>query len=164
MVGDRMGSLTGVPVTPLVAAVERDEQELAKKLLLVAAIRVTVVTLALGVLFALVQLNPPGGSADIQSWQYTLIGITYGLSIVYAAALRYRRLVLPLAYAQIGLDSLIVSVLVLMTGGVESIFGFAYVFPVLGGAVALYRRGGLVAAVVTNMSSSPSETIETSLL
>lgn len=145
----RLDSLTGVPVPSESVSAVRDDDELAKKLLVVAAIRVTVVTLALGVLFALVQLRPPGNSAEIQEWQYTLIGITYGLSIVYAAALRYQRLVRPLAYAQIGLDSLIVSVLVLMTGGVESIFGFAYVFPVLGASVALYRRGGLVAAVVT---------------
>lgn len=146
---DRTGSLTGVPVVSVQTAQAADQVQFTRNLLLVAAIRVLVVTISLGVLFALVQMNPPGQVSQIQSWQYVLIGSTYGLSIVYAAALRYGKAILLLAYAQIGLDALIVSVLVLMTGGVESVFGFAYVFCVLGGSVTLYRRGGRLATVVT---------------
>lgn len=146
---DRTGSLTGVPVVSVASNDQQDVDELARKLLLVAVIRVIVVTLSLGALFALVQVDPPTNANQIEGWQYVLVGTTYGLSIVYAAALRYRRAIRILAYTHIGLDALIVSVLVLMTGGVESVFGFAYVFPILGGSVTLYRRGGNVAAVVT---------------
>lgn len=126
------------------------EAELAPKLLAVAIIRVVVVTLALGALFALTWLwPPPEGPPDVQTWQYTLIGVVYGLSLVYGALLRVRRLIVPLAYVQAVLDALVVSVLVLMTGGVESIFVFAYVFAVLGASVTLYRRGGVISAAVS---------------
>lgn len=147
---DRTGSLRGVPVVSVEPMDGHDvEEEFKRNLLLVAWIRVVVVSVSLIVIFALVQLNPPWEASQIQSWQYALIGTTYGLSIVYALALRYGKAALLLAYAQIGLDALIVSVLVLMTGGVESVFGFAYVFCILGGAVTLYRRGGRLAVVVT---------------
>ncbi len=146
---DRTGSLTGVPVVVVQPEESPDQAQFKRNLLLVAAIRVLVVTISRGVLFALVQIDPPGQVGQIQSWQYALIGSTYALSIVYAAALRYGKATVLLAYAQVGLDALIVSVLVLMTGGVESVFGFAYVFCVLGGSVTLYRRGGRLATVFT---------------
>ena len=139
------GSFTGVPVVhPDPRKAEADE--LAPRLALVALIRVAVVTAALALLFAFNWLNPPNRLVDVQTWQYVLIGAVYGLSLVYGALLRVRRLLVPLVYAQAVLDALVVSVLVLMTGGVESIFAFAYVFAVLGASLTLYRRGGLISA------------------
>ena len=87
---DRTGSLTGVPVVSVASNDQQDVDELARKLLLVAVIRVIVVTLSLGALFALVQVDPPTNANQIEGWQYVLVGTTYGLSIVYAAALRER--------------------------------------------------------------------------
>lgn len=121
--------------------------ELARKLAIVAFIRVLIVTVSFGALFILIQSRPGRGEGEIRTWHYALIGAAYGLSFVYAVALRYRWGVLPLAYAQIVLDTLMVSVLVSMTGGIESVFTFVYVFTVLGASTTLYRRGAVVATI-----------------
>jgi two-component system sensor histidine kinase PilS (NtrC family) len=118
---------------------------LVRKLISVAVARVVIVTLSLGVLFAMAQAKPPSSVQDISDWQYVLIGSTYLLSVVYAALLRYRALVYALGYVQIVIDAGIVTVLVLMTRGIESVFIVAYVFVVLGASITLYRRGALVA-------------------
>jgi len=127
---------------------ERLDAELTPKLVAIAAIRMVVVTLALGGLFALTWLAPPERGIDVKTWQYVLIGSVYALSLVYGALLRVRRLIVPLVYAQAALDALVVSVLVLMTGGVESVFAFAYVFAVLGASFTLYWQGGLISTGV----------------
>lgn len=125
------------------------DAELPPKLLAVAIIRVVVVTLALAALFAMSALNPPTDrTVEVETWQYVLIGTVYALSLVYGALLRVRRLIIPLAYVQAAFDAIVVSVLVLMTGGVESVFAFAYVFAVLGASMTLYRPGGLISAAV----------------
>lgn len=123
---------------------------LTPKLILVAAIRVGVVSVVLAVLLLATALDPPSEADGTETWQYGLIGATYGLSLVYAALLRTRRIAFWLAYAQTVLDGLIVTVLVLMTGGAESVFSFAYVFAVLGASVTVYRRGALTAAFASS--------------
>lgn len=139
-------TLTGLRVTHLKP--EPLDAELASKLVVIAVIRVIVVTLALGGLFVLTWLVPPERSIDVQTWQYVLIASVYALSLVYGGLLRVRRLILPLVYAQAGLDALVVSVLVLMTGGAESVFAFAYVFAVLAASFTLYWQGALISSAV----------------
>jgi two-component system, NtrC family, sensor histidine kinase PilS len=140
----RARSLTGIAPST-VPANEAGDQALVGKLISVAVARVVIVTLSLGALFAMAQLKPPQTVRDISEWEYLLIGCTYLLSLIYAGLLRYRALVLALGYAQIALDATIVTVLVMMTGGIESVFTVTYVFVVLGAAITLYRRGALVA-------------------
>ncbi len=122
-----------------------ERQDLSKRLLLIAAVRLGVVTLALGAVLLKTNLESLSSDAQLSDWQYILIGLTYALSIGYAGLLRYQRLHLPLAYAQVFLDASLVSVLVLMTGGIESVFSFTYVFTVLTASTTLYRRGATVA-------------------
>lgn len=125
----------------------RETAELARKLAIVAFIRVAVVTLALGALFFVAQMQSPSRVEELATWHYVLIGVTYALSIVYAMILRYRALLLPLAYCQIVLDTVIVTVLVSMTGGIESVFAFVYVFTVISASMTLYRRGAVIATI-----------------
>ena len=131
------------PTTAFGAAPE----PLFKTLLAVAAARVLVVTIALLALIALVQTRPPSQIQQIGTWQYVLVGVAYGLSLVYLEFLRRRRYLNALAWTQSVLDALIISVLVFMTGGVESVFTFAYTFPIIGASTTLYGRGALVAWV-----------------
>jgi two-component system, NtrC family, sensor histidine kinase PilS len=144
--GARARSLTGI-APPAAAPKKIDPDGLVRKLISVAVARVVIVTLSLGALFAIAQLKPPETVRDISEWEYLLIGFTYLLSLVYAGLLRYRALVTALGYAQIGLDATIVSVLVMMTGGIESVFTVTYVFVVLGAAITLYRKGALAATL-----------------
>ncbi|MEM1024910.1 MAG: ATP-binding protein [Myxococcota bacterium] len=128
--------------------VDAERSSLTRSLFTVAAVRLTVVSLLLvGLVMQLVLRGPT--EDDVGAWRFVLIGVTYGLSVVYLLLLRVRRLVEPLAYVQIGLDGILVSALVFMTQGVESPFAFAYVFVVLSASMSLYRRGGLIAAATT---------------
>jgi two-component system, NtrC family, sensor histidine kinase PilS len=129
-------------VTKALARADIESADLARKLAIVAFLRVVVVTISLGALFLFVV-----PSSDFASWHVSLIVVSYALSIVYALILRYRRAVLALAYAQIVLDTGLVTVLVALTQGIESVFGFVYVFTVLGAGITLYRRGAIVAAI-----------------
>ena len=123
------------------------EDQLFRTLLAVAAARVVVTTVALLVLVVLARVNPPRAIREIGSWQYVLIGVAYGSSLVYLAFLRRRLFMRALAWGQSVLDALIVSVLVFMTGGVESVFTFAYTFPIFGASTTLLRRGAVLAWV-----------------
>ncbi|MBK8012458.1 MAG: PAS domain-containing protein [Deltaproteobacteria bacterium] len=142
----RAHTLSGLP--RLIAGEPLERDAIARKLLIVAGVRVAIVSVVLVALFVLSQLRLRELDR-VPSWQYVLVGVAYALSLAYIALVRAPTLVVPLAYAQIGLDALIVSVLVIMTGGIESVFTFAYIFPVLGAASTLYRRGTVVAAVVS---------------
>jgi len=121
---------------------------LARNLFTVAVLRLIVVSLALLALVVAILLEPPT-EGDIASWQFYLIGTTYGLSVLYLLLLRFSRLVRGLAYIQIGLDALLVTALVYMTQGIESPFAFGYVFVVLAASSTLYRTGALIAAATT---------------
>ncbi len=125
---------TGTPADPLF-----------RTLLGVAAARVAVITIGLLVLVVLIRVRPPVEVREIGWWQYALVGVAYGSSLIYLALLRRRRFLRLLAWVQSVLDALLISVLVLMTGGVESLFTFAYTFPILGASTTLFRKGALVA-------------------
>jgi two-component system, NtrC family, sensor histidine kinase PilS len=81
---------------------------------------------------------------------YLLIAATYALTVVYALALRRWGSTAPLIYVQIIADLLVTTGLVYLTGGEGTRLGFALLYPlsVLSGSVLLYRRAGLVLAVV----------------
>lgn len=140
------GSLTGAP-SAYVDSARLEANDLAARVTLVAVVRVAMVTAVLALLIVFNWLNPPDRVADVEAWQYVLIATVYAASVVYGGLLRVRRLLRSLVHAQAVLDAVVVSVLVLMTGGTESIFTFTYVFAVLGASLTLYRRGGFVAAL-----------------
>jgi len=125
-----------------------EETSLARNLFTVAALRLAVVSIALLALVASLVLDPPD-QGDVSSWQFYLIGATYGLSVLYLVLLRFPPLIRWLAYSQIALDAILVTALVYMTQGIESPFAFAYVFVILAASSTLYRSGAFIAAFTT---------------
>jgi two-component system sensor histidine kinase PilS (NtrC family) len=79
---------------------------------------------------------------------YFLIATTYGLTILYALALRFAPRPDLQVYLQVVPDLLIVTGLVYLTGGTGTEAGFMLLYPisVLSGSVLLYRRQGLLLA------------------
>jgi len=122
-----------------------EREELARKLAVVAAFRIALVTVSLGASFIVSDPGPVG----VSTWKYTLIAAAYVISLIYALALRFSTHVEPLAYAQVVVDAILVSWLVLMTGGNESVFTFAYTFVVLGSAMTLYRLGASIGVLTS---------------
>ncbi len=76
----------------------------------------------------------------------SLIVGTYVATLVYAFWLRRRGAEERLAYAQLAGDGVLAAGLVLLTGGIHSIFTFFFFLAIFSGAVLLGRRGAMFAA------------------
>lgn len=81
---------------------------------------------------------------------YAVAAISYGAILAGALWLRVMgdRHVVAVAYSQLFFDAAVMTVLVVLTGGVESVFVFAFSLTVLNGAAVLGRRGARVLAAV----------------
>ncbi len=81
---------------------------------------------------------------------YGLLGLTFGLSLLYALGLRLQRFLLTQGLVQLALDLLLVSLLVHFTGGLDSAFPFLYIFVIFAAANVLERRGTLFVAALSS--------------
>ena len=100
--------------------------------------RVVVSTLLLGSAVAF-QVSAPG-TLVIDPF-FFLIGLTYGLSVIYAVTLRYVDAYPWLVSLQFAGDVLIVTAFIHFTGGMTSYFQLLYVLPIVGAAAVQMRRG-----------------------
>ena len=84
---------------------------------------------------------------------YFLIAGTYGLTLVYALALRFLPYRTVQVYVQVIFDLLVITGLIYLTGGPGNRAGFMLLYPisVLSGSVLLYRRKSLVLAGVATL-------------
>jgi two-component system sensor histidine kinase PilS (NtrC family) len=80
---------------------------------------------------------------------YLLLGLTFGLSLLYALCLRSQRHLLLQALMQLALDLALVTSLVHFSGGLDSVFPFMYMFVVFAAANLLERRGSLAVATLS---------------
>src|SRR5688500_11477228 len=117
--------------------------DLRRRLSTLIAVRVVVSTLLLGSAIV-VQLNLPG-TLPLDPFFY-LIGLTYALSVVYLATLRYAVAHLWLVDLQLGLDALLVSAFIYVTGGITSYFSSLYLLAVIAASTIRFRRGALQVA------------------
>jgi two-component system sensor histidine kinase PilS (NtrC family) len=123
-----------------------DETATHRRLRVLMAARVLIVTLLLGA-SALGQISKdttllitPNDSI------YIVIALTYFLTILYALVLRKVRNVYRFAYGQIFFDTIFISYLVYLTGGIESLFPLAYVFSIISASFVLSKQGTYVIA------------------
>jgi two-component system sensor histidine kinase PilS (NtrC family) len=80
---------------------------------------------------------------------FTLIVITFGLTITYALVLRYaeqHRWILDL---QLAADAIVVSIIVAMTGGITSYFASLYTLPIIAAPIVESRRGGIMVGILS---------------
>jgi two-component system sensor histidine kinase PilS (NtrC family) len=79
---------------------------------------------------------------------YGLIGLIFLLSIGYAIAMRRVGNLRGFAYFQTIVDTLLVTVIVHVTGGFSSLFSFLYLVIIVYGSLLLPRRGTLLVAAL----------------
>ena len=77
---------------------------------------------------------------------YILIGFTYFLTAIYIILIRILKGFKTFAYVQFFLDIFIVTALIFITGGIESIFTFLYILIIISASIVLYRPGGFLTA------------------
>src|SRR5438132_5966334 len=114
-------------------------EALRDKLKWLMGIRVAVVTLTLGVLIYL-QI---GKSTQAIPAYYGLIVATYLLTILYGLLVNRIEWLVTFAYLQIGLDIVFETVLVAITGGVESPFSLLFILSITAASALLSRKGDL---------------------
>jgi two-component system sensor histidine kinase HydH len=135
-----MGRMPSVP--------EGDIKEKLKWLML---FRVLFSTLLLGstIILQFGESPPPIGPPLIIL--YGLIATIFFLSILYALALyRLKRLIL-FAYVQVLIDTLVVTVILFVTGNYSSIFSFLYLVVIIYSSILLPTRGTIVIAAVCSI-------------
>ncbi len=114
---------------------------LRSRLYWLMGLRVVVVTLLLGLSIAIHTTK-----GELVNFFYALIAATYAITIGYAAIDRYlegRWALTMFAHVQIGIDLLLETVLVTMTGAVESPFSVLYVITVCLACLVPRQRIGL---------------------
>jgi two-component system sensor histidine kinase PilS (NtrC family) len=121
---------------------------LRSRLSTIIAARVVLVTLLMGTAI-LIQINRPG-SFPIDPF-FALIGLTYALSVFYLATLRFVERHLWLIDLQFGVDALLVSAFIHVTGGIASNFSSLYLLPIIAASMIRYRR---VAIQVASLSAA----------
>ena len=114
---------------------------LRRKLLWLIGVRVVTITILLGS-GVLVQLRTPG------LWPvgpfFFLVGLSYALTIAFLLTLTHVERRRWLIDAQLATDAVVISAIVLLTGGVSSYFSTLYALPIIGASILQFRRGGLL--------------------
>ncbi len=80
---------------------------------------------------------------------YIIIGVTYFLTIIYVLLLERIKYVYRFAYGQIFFDTIFITILVYLTGGIDSLFPLAYVFSIISASFVLSKRGTYIIASIS---------------
>jgi two-component system sensor histidine kinase PilS (NtrC family) len=79
---------------------------------------------------------------------YLLIAAIFLLSVLYMLSARRIKRFPLFGYLQIGIDTLIVTLIVYITGGFFSFFSFLYLVVIIYASMILYLRGGIIIALM----------------
>ncbi|MBI5068450.1 MAG: PAS domain S-box protein [Deltaproteobacteria bacterium] len=80
---------------------------------------------------------------------YSVVLVTYAVSLGLAVALRLRWAPAGVAAAQVALDVGLATAVVALTGWADSVFVFLFVIAIVNGSLLLFRRGALLAAALS---------------
>lgn len=125
------------------------EGERRRRLLWLNAARVVVGTLLLGLAVGFQLIAP--GSVPVDPF-FFLIGLTYALSAIYAAALPAMLRHSSLVDLEFVFDACLITAFIHFTGGVTSYFSLLYVLPVIGSASLQFRRGSIRVALISALA------------
>ncbi len=110
--------------------------------------RAIVITVLLGS-GLLVEINAPG-RLPLGPFS-TLVGLTYGLTALYAITLRFAERVPWLVDVQLAIDTGIITTFIVVSGGVTSYFSLLYVLPIIAAAALQRGRSTLMVAVLSSL-------------
>ena len=120
-----------------------------KRLAWFILVRLVVVSLFLAAIAFLALREPDTLGEGALSGFISLIVATYLFSIVSLLLLRFTELInRTLAYLQIIWDLLLVTILILLTGGIVSPYSFLYILAIINASVLLSRREALYTAAL----------------
>ena len=124
---------------------------LRSRLSTLIAARVVIGTLLLGSAI-LIQISRPG-AFPVDPF-FALIGLTYALSVLYLATLRFAERHPWLVDLQFGADAMLVSAFIHVTGGITSNFSSLYLLPIIAASMIRSRRVALQVAALSAVTVS----------
>jgi two-component system sensor histidine kinase PilS (NtrC family) len=122
------------------------DPELRRRLAWLIGIRAVVGTVLLGGA-TVAQITAPG-SFPVDPF-FILIALTYGMTVLYAATMRFADRHRWLIDLQLAGDAVTVSAFIYFTGGITSFFSSLYVLPIVAASTVEFRRGGLLVATLS---------------
>jgi two-component system sensor histidine kinase PilS (NtrC family) len=132
---------------PVLTASKRDE-DMRFRLKWLMLARVLFTTLLLGSTIVLQLGVAASPLAPGMLVLYGLIVSIFFLSFLYTLLLGRVANVVAFAYVQIGLDTVIVSLVIYVTGNYSSIFSFLYLVVIIYSSMLLYRRGSMIISLL----------------
>jgi two-component system sensor histidine kinase HydH len=132
---------------PVLTASKRDE-DMRFRLKWLMLARVLFTTLLLGSTIVLQLGFAASPLAPGMLVLYGLIVSIFFLSFLYTLLLGRVANVVAFAYVQIGLDTVIVSLVIYVTGNYSSIFSFLYLVVIIYSSMLLYRRGSMIISLL----------------
>jgi two-component system sensor histidine kinase PilS (NtrC family) len=112
--------------------------------------RVIFITVLLGSSI-LVQFKERESLAPPMLVLYGLIAVVYLLTFAYAIIFKRFGPSFKFAYVQIGLDTVLVSFLIYVTGSIDSVFSFLYLAVIVYASIFLYKKGSLITAALCSV-------------
>lgn len=127
------------------------ESDFIRTLKWIMFFRVLFTTLLLGSTIVFQLRRSPSFLAEPLLFIYGLtIGI-YVLSFVYTIFLRRVKRELLFAYVQVVIDTIVVTLIIYVTGGFSSIFSFLYLVVIIYSSMILFRRGSMIMAALCSI-------------
>ncbi len=127
------------------------ESDFIRTLKWIMFFRVLFTTLLLGSTIVFQLRRSPSFLAEPLLFIYGLtIGI-YVLSFVYTIFLRRVKRELLFAYIQVLMDTIVVTLIIYVTGGFSSIFSFLYLVVIIYSSMILFRRGSMIMAALCSI-------------
>ncbi len=127
------------------------DSEIAKKLKWLMFSRVLFTTVLLGSVIVLQLGESASFLAEPLLMLYGLIAGIFLLSIVYSIILPYAKQEFLFAYIQIIIDTVVVALIIFVTGGFSSIFSFLYLVVIVYSSMLLYGKGSMVIAALCSI-------------
>jgi two-component system sensor histidine kinase PilS (NtrC family) len=121
-------------------------EQTSSRLHLLMFVRVTLVSLLLGVAVIIQVRETRAFFGHIVNAHYFLIAAVYVLTFTYLIVFKYIKNLAKFAYFQILLDTVFITAIIYTTGGIESMFSLLYLLNIISGGIILYRRGGVMVA------------------
>jgi len=90
----------------------------------------------------------------VESSLYTLYGIIFvlfGLSLFYSLIRSHVQRYDLFAYVQVAIDSVVVTIVIFVTGSLDSVFSFLYLVIIIYTSILLYRKGSLIIATLCSL-------------
>ena len=143
-----------MPSFPIYSDYPEDSQQresLLNKIKWLMIFRVVVVTILLGSAL-IIQWNVMQARRPLElELLYILIIMSYAFTGVTVSFLKQFKDLRFYAYFQISYDLLFETAIVYITGGVESVFTFTYIFTIIAAGILLFRRGAFIAASLSTI-------------